>query len=299
MVDYHLPVMLAESVAGLAIKPDGTYVDVTFGGGGHSREILKQLKNGRLFVFDQDEQTKSNLPQDNRLTFIHSNFRFLEQFARFYNFMNADGILADLGVSSHHFDTSARGFSFRFDDMLDMRMNTNAQVSALQVINEYSEEQLADLFFYYGEVRNARLLAAKIVKQRSVQPIKTTGQLKAVASTCTPDKSETKYLSQVFQAIRIEVNNEMLTLKQLLEQTPKVLASGGRVSVITYHSLEDRLVKNFLKTGNFEGIPTKDFYGNVEWCFEPVSKKVIIPQEDEIEKNTRARSAKLRIAQKK
>ena len=299
MVDYHLPVMLAESVAGLAIKPDGTYVDVTFGGGGHSREILRQLKNGRLFVFDQDEQTINNLPNDKRLTFIHSNFRFLEQFARFYNFLGADGILADLGVSSHHFDTSARGFSFRYDDVLDMRMNTNAQVSALQVINEYSEEKLADIFYYYGEVRNARLLAAKIVKQRSVQSIKTTGQLKGVASTCTPDKTETKYLSQVFQAIRIEVNNEMQTLKQLLEQSARVLASGGRLSVITYHSLEDRLVKNFLRTGNFEGVPSKDFYGNVDWCFEPVSKKVIVPDENEIENNPRARSAKLRIALKK
>lgn len=299
MVDYHLPVMLAESVAGLAIKPDGTYVDVTFGGGGHSREILRQLKNGRLFVFDQDEQTINNLPNDKRLTFIHSNFRFLEQFSRFYDFVGADGILADLGVSSHHFDTSARGFSFRYDDVLDMRMNTNAQVSALQVINEYSEEKLADIFYYYGEVRNARLLAAKIVKQRSVQAIKTTGQLKGVASTCTPDKTETKYLSQVFQAIRIEVNNEMQTLKQMLEQSARVLASGGRLSVITYHSLEDRLVKNFLRTGNFEGVPSKDFYGNVDWCFEPVSKKVIVPDENEIENNPRARSAKLRIALKK
>lgn len=293
-----MPVLLEQSVAGLNIKPDGIYVDVTFGGGGHSKEILKYLERGRLFGFDQDDDTLKNNPDHPQFTFIKGNFRFLKQFLRYHKVFGVDGILADLGVSSHHFDDKERGFSFRFDSKLDMRMNRSSDLSALEVLNEYEEDKLADVFFYYGEVRNARLLASQVVKRRKDKPFKTTGDLKEIAQSCTGKKQEMKYLSQVFQALRIEVNDEMDALKKMMEQAGDVLNKGGRLSIITYHSLEDRLVKNFLRSGNFKGDLVKDFYGNVQSPFSLVNKKIIVADKLELEKNSRARSAKLRIAEK-
>ncbi|MFB6319779.1 16S rRNA (cytosine(1402)-N(4))-methyltransferase RsmH [Saccharicrinis sp. FJH54] len=298
MPEYHLPVMLKESVAGLNIKPDGNYVDATFGGGGHSGEILRHIKSGRLFGFDQDKDTLNNIPENSQFTFINGNFRFLRQFMRYYKVENLDGVLADLGVSSHHFDSEDRGFSFRFNSKLDMRMNQSSDLTAYEVINKYDEATLADLFFYYGEIRNARLLASRIVTARSSSDIETTAQLRDIAVGCTSARHEMKYLSQAFQALRIEVNGEMTALKQMLEQAGDLLKPGGRLSVITYHSLEDRLVKNFFKSGNFSGVAEKDFYGNVLSPFTLVNRKVLIPDAEELDRNPRSRSAKLRVAEK-
>jgi 16S rRNA (cytosine1402-N4)-methyltransferase len=297
-MSYHDPVLLFESVDGLKIKPDGIYVDVTFGGGGHSKEILKRLGDqGRLFAFDQDTDALRNEIQDDRFVLINENFRFISRFLRFYGAKKVDGILADLGVSSHQFDSAARGFSTRFDAELDMRMNTGDTVSAYEVVNKYKEEELAQVLFQYGELRNSRALSREIVKAREDSPIKTSFQLKEVLQKFLPKPKEHKILAQIFQAIRIEVNQEMQVLKEFLLQTPDLLNEEGRLSVISYHSLEDRLVKRFIQSGLFKGEAEKDFYGNVSVPFKKVGK-LIIPSAEEIKKNNRARSAKLRIAEK-
>jgi len=297
-MSYHDPVLLFESIDGLNIKPEGIYVDVTFGGGGHSTEILKRLgPGGKLFAFDQDLDALENEIQDDRFVLINENFRFIRQFLRLYAVKKVDGILADLGVSSHQFDSADRGFSTRFDAELDMRMNVGDAVSAYEVVNEYNEETLAQILFQYGELRNSRSLAKEIVKARSTEPIKTSFQLKEVLRRFLPKAKEHKILAQIFQAIRIEVNQEMEVLKEFLLQTPDLLDEKGRLSVISYHSLEDRLVKRFIQSGLFEGEAEKDFYGNVNVPFKKVGK-LIIPSQEEIKKNNRARSAKLRIAEK-
>lgn len=295
---FHIPVMPRESIQGLNLFPGALVVDATFGGGGHSRLILDQLGDGRLFAFDQDEEAAGNVIHDDRLFFIRHNFRYLKNFLRYYDVQKVNAVFADLGVSSHDFDVAHRGFSYRFDDRLDMRMNRRATVDAAQVLNQYNEEQLLFIFKWYGEIKNARRLVSEIIYFRNYQPLQTTGQLKEIAAKCAPRSSENKYLAQVFQALRIEVNDEMEALKEFLEGTLEVLKPGGRLAVITYHSLEDRLCKNFMKTGNFEGKLEKDFYGNVKSPFRLINRKVIVPQPDEIEKNVRARSAKLRIAEK-
>jgi 16S rRNA (cytosine1402-N4)-methyltransferase len=295
---YHQPVMLHESVAGLNIKPDGCYVDVTFGGGGHSNEILKHLTTGKLVAFDQDADSINNIPQDDRLVFVQHNFRYMKNFLRYHKISEVDGILADLGVSSHQFDEVSRGFTFRADSELDMRMNQKSKNSAKNVLNEYSVERLADIFFYYGEIQNARRLASIIEKNRQEKPFVLVSQLVEAVKPCIPVHSENKYLAQVFQAIRIEVNGELESLKELLNQSAQYIRIGGRLSVITYHSLEDRLVKNFVKTGNFEGKDEKDFFGNKKTPFKAINKNVIVPSEDEVKANNRARSAKLRIAER-
>ncbi len=297
-MSYHDPVLLFESVDGLKIKPDGIYVDVTFGGGGHSKEILKRLGDqGRLFAFDQDTDALENEIQDERFVLINENFRFIGRFLRFYGVKKVDGILADLGVSSHQFDSAARGFSTRFDAELDMRMNISDAVSAYEVVNKYKEEELAQVLFQYGELRNSRALSREIVKAREDSPIKTSFQLKEVLQKFLPKPKEHKILAQIFQAIRIEVNQEMEVLKEFLLQTPDLLNEEGRLSVISYHSLEDRLVKRFIQSGLFKGEAEKDFYGNVSVPYKKVGK-LIIPSAEEIKKNNRARSAKLRIAEK-
>ncbi len=297
-MSYHDPVLLFESVDGLKIKPDGIYVDVTFGGGGHSKEILKRLGDqGRLFAFDQDADALRNEIQDERFVLINENFKFISRFLRFYGVKKVDGILADLGVSSHQFDSAARGFSTRFDAELDMRMNVSDAVSAYEVVNEYQEEALAQVLFQYGELRNSRALSREIVKVRRDNPIKTSFQLKEVLQRFLPKPKEHKILAQIFQAIRIEVNQEMQVLKEFLLQTPDLLNDEGRLSVISYHSLEDRLVKRFIQSGLFEGEAEKDFYGNVSVPFKKVGK-LILPTAEEVKKNNRARSAKLRIAEK-
>ena len=299
MTEYHTPVLLAESIDGLDIQPDGVYADVTFGGGGHSREILRRLgKNGRLYAFDQDAEAYENRIDDERFTFVRGNFRHLKNFLRYYGETQIDGVLADLGVSSHHFDDSARGFSFRFDGDLDMRMNRLADKSAADILNEYSEERLANLFFFYGELKNARKIAQSIVSRREKEPIKTVADFLSVMEPFAFRDKEKKILAQAFQALRIEVNDEMDALRQMLRQSLEVLREGGRISVISYHSLEDRLVKNFFRTGNFEGEMVKDFFGNLITPFEVVSRKVIIPSDKEQAENPRSRSAKLRVAQK-
>ncbi|MDR2816291.1 MAG: 16S rRNA (cytosine(1402)-N(4))-methyltransferase RsmH [Proteiniphilum sp.] len=298
-VAYHTPALLDESVEGLNICPHGVYVDVTFGGGGHSREILNRLgEEGRLVAFDQDEDAAGNIPADPRFTFVHGNFRFLKNFLRYYGVETVDGILADLGVSSHHFDISERGFSFRLPGELDMRMNRNAQKRAADILNEYEESKLSDIFFRYGELKNARQVASAILRYRQVKQIGETGDLLAILEPFTRREKETKMLAQAFQALRIEVNGEMDSLKDMLLQALPLLKPGGRFCVISYHSLEDRLVKNFFRTGNFEGEPVKDFYGNVETPFTMINRKVIIPSEEERQRNPRSRSAKLRIAEK-
>lgn len=295
---YHDPVLLFESVDGLKIKPNGVYVDVTFGGGGHSTEILNRLGDeGKLFAFDQDEDAVKNQLKDERFVLINENFRFIGRFLRFYGVKKVDGILADLGVSSHQFDSAERGFSTRFDAELDMRMNVNDTLSAYEVINEYGEKELSNVLFQYGELRNSRALAREIVQARADKAIKTSFELKQVLQRYLPKAKEHKILAQIFQAVRIEVNQEMEVLKEFLVQTPELLVSGGRLSVISYHSLEDRLVKRFIQTGLFEGEPEKDFYGNVNVPFKKVGK-LIVPSKEEIKKNNRARSAKLRIAEK-
>lgn len=297
---YHIPVLLQETVDGLNINPDGIYVDVTFGGGGHSREILSRLSpKGHLYSFDQDEDAEQNIIQDNRFTFVRSNFRYIKNWMRYYGIEQVDGILADLGVSSHHFDAQERGFSFRFDAPLDMRMNQKAQRTAADILNKYSEAQLADLFYLYGELKNARKIAAAVVKNRNNQRIETTGDLMNIIKVFFERDREKKELAKVFQALRIEVNQEMQALKEMLTASAVLLKAGGRLSVLTYHSLEDRMVKNLIKTGNVEGHVEKDFFGNTNAPLKMVNNKVIIASEEEQTRNPRSRSAKLRIAEKK
>ena len=295
---YHVPVLLKESIGGLDIKPDGVYVDVTFGGGGHSREILSRLgKKGRLYSFDQDADAERNIIGDERFTFVRSNFRYLRNWMRYYGEEQIDGLLADLGVSSHHFDDETRGFSFRFDAPLDMRMNKRAGVTAADVVNDYDEQQLADIFYLYGELKNGRKIASAIVKARSERRIETTGDLLSVTEQLFPREREKKEQAKLFQALRIEVNHEMDALKDMLDGAQAVLKEGGTLSVITYHSLEDRIVKNFMKAGNAEGRVQQDFFGRVDAPFR-MAGKVITPTDEEQERNPRSRSAKLRIAEK-
>ncbi|RYC51064.1 16S rRNA (cytosine(1402)-N(4))-methyltransferase RsmH [Flagellimonas olearia] len=295
---YHNPVLLHESVDGLNIKHDGVYVDVTFGGGGHSREILKRLGDeGRLFAFDQDEDALQNAIDDGRFQLINQNFRYLKQFLKFYGIRKVDGILADFGVSSHQFDEAERGFSIRFNADLDMRMNRNNELSAYEVVNTYSQEDLASVLYQYGELRNARAMAKTIEASRSDAPIRTTDELKAVLAGFLPKMKENKILAQIYQAIRIEVNQEIEVLKEFLLQVPDMLEKGGRLSMISYHSLEDRLVKRFIRAGRFEGEPEKDFYGNIDVPLKKVGG-LIVPSAEEIARNNRARSAKLRIAER-
>ena len=297
-MEYHNPVLLHPTVDGLNIKPDGIYVDVTFGGGGHSKEILKRLgPNGKLFAFDQDEDALANALPDERFTLINENFRFIKRFLRFHGVKSVDGILADLGVSSHQFDVPERGFSTRFDAELDMRMSQKNDLNAYRVVNEYEEQDLRRVFFDYGELKNAPVLARTIVEARQHQPIKTTDELKEVLAKYLPERVKNKILAQIYQAIRIEVNQEMDVLKEFIEQSLEILNPGGRFSVISYHSLEDRLVKRFIKNGMFEGEPERDFYGNFSVPFKTIGK-LIVPDDAEIKINNRARSAKLRIAEK-
>ncbi|KQB40496.1 16S rRNA (cytosine(1402)-N(4))-methyltransferase [[Flexibacter] sp. ATCC 35103] len=297
-MEYHNPVLLHPTVDGLNIKPDGIYVDVTFGGGGHSKEILKRLgPNGKLFAFDQDEDALANALPDERFTLINENFRFIKRFLRFHGVKSVDGILADLGVSSHQFDVPERGFSTRFDAELDMRMSQKNDLNAYRVVNEYEEQDLRRVFFDYGELKNAPLLARTIVEAREHQPIKTTDDLKDVLAKYLPERVKNKILAQIYQAIRIEVNQEMDVLKEFIEQSLEILNPGGRFSVISYHSLEDRLVKRFIKNGMFEGEPERDFYGNFSVPYKTIGK-LIVPDDAEIKINNRARSAKLRIAEK-
>lgn len=298
-MQYHSPVLLKESVDALAIKEEGVYVDVTFGGGGHSREILNRLgEKGKLFAFDQDIDAQQNKIEDDRFVLIAENFRYIHRFLKFYGIQKVDGILADLGVSSHQFDEAERGFSIRFDGDLDMRMNQTASFSAQEVINTYSEERLADILFLYGELRNSRALAKTIVTERSNQKIKTSFQLKEVLKKYLPKAKEHKILAQIFQAIRIEVNEELEVLKEFLMQIPSLLTVDGRLSVISYHSLEDRLVKRFIQSGMFSGEPEKDVFGNTNVPLQKIGK-LVVPSALEIKENSRARSAKLRIAELK
>ncbi|UUF16342.1 MULTISPECIES: 16S rRNA (cytosine(1402)-N(4))-methyltransferase RsmH [Flavobacterium] len=297
-MEYHNPVLLHPTVDGLNIKPDGIYVDVTFGGGGHSKEILRRLgPNGKLFAFDQDEDALANALPDERFTLINENFRFIKRFLRFHGVKSVDGILADLGVSSHQFDVPERGFSTRFDAELDMRMSQKNDLNAYRVVNEYEEQDLRRVFFDYGELKNAPVLARTIVEARRDYPIKTTDELKDVLKKFLPEKVRNKILAQIYQAIRIEVNQEMDVLKEFIEQSLEILNPGGRLSVISYHSLEDRLVKRFIKNGMFEGEPERDFFGNFSVPFKTIGK-LIVPDDEEIKINNRARSAKLRIAEK-
>lgn len=295
---YHIPALLLPCMEHLDIKPDGIYVDVTFGGGGHSKEILRRLgPKGRLVSFDQDSDAQRNLVDDPRFTFVCSNFKYLQNFLEYHNIDKVDGILADLGVSSHHFDEQSRGFSFRFDAELDMRMNTKARQKASDLLNSYDEAKLADVFFFYGELKNARKLAATIVKKRESEPINTTGDLLRLIEPLFGQDRQKKEITKVFQALRIEVNHEMDALKRMLEQTANVLKPGGRLVVLTYHSLEDRMVKNFMKSGNCEGKIEQDFFGNRNTPFKLVNNKVIVPDDQEIADNPRSRSAKLRAAE--
>ena len=297
---YHVPALLNESIDGLKVLPSGIYVDVTFGGGGHSREILNRLgDNGRLLGFDQDEDAVANIIPDNRFTFVRSNFRYLKNFLRFHGISQVDGVIADLGVSSHHFDDSVRGFSFRFSGDLDMRMNRGASLNAADILNDYQEDKLADVFYKWGELKNARRIASSVVEYRAKKKIEKTDDLLEIVSPFTRRDKERKILAQTFQALRIEVNGEMDALTEMLMQSLDVLKPGGRFSVISYHSLEDRLVKNFFRTGNFEGNLEKDFFGNPLTPFETINRKVIVPTDEEQKNNPRSRSAKLRIAEKK
>lgn len=296
---YHIPALLNETIDGLNIKPDGIYVDVTFGGGGHSRKILSHLgPKGKLLAFDQDEDAIQNIIDDSRFIFVRSNFSYLKNFLRYHHIDKVDGILADLGVSSHHFDEAERGFSFRFDGALDMRMNSQSPLTAAVLLNTYSEEQLADVFYLYGELHNSRRIAKTIVNARAKQPFNRIFPFIEVLKPFFGREKEKKDMARVFQALRIEVNKEMDVLKSLLEQSIDVLNPNGRLVVLTYHSLEDRLVKNFIRSGNFEGKLEKDFYGNVIAPLKAINNKVIIAGNDEIERNPRARSAKLRVAKK-
>jgi 16S rRNA (cytosine1402-N4)-methyltransferase len=296
---YHLPVMLNECIEGLHIKKDGTYVDVTFGGGGHSKEILKHLgENGRLYAFDQDSDAAGNLPDDDRLVFINHNFRYIKQFLDYLKAVPVDGILADLGISSHQINEAEKGFAHRLGGDLDMRMDRNATLKASDVVNTYSEKELLRVFNTYGEIRNAYKLVHLILDKRKTNPVHSIESFKETIANCIPAKEESKYLSQVFQALRIEVNQEMKALELMLENIPAVLAPGGRLVIMSYHSLEDRMVKNFMNTGNIEGEPVKDNFGKRKDVFRVLSKKPIVPTDEEIAVNKRARSAKLRIAEK-
>lgn len=296
---YHVPVLLKESLEGLAINPAGTYVDTTFGGGGHSRAILAALgSRGRLLAFDQDPQAQQNAIDDERFTLIPQNFRHIKRFLRFYRVKQVDGVLADFGVSSYQFDTAERGFSTRLEGALDMRMNPEAPLSAYEVVNTYEEEALSTLFFRYGELSQSRQIARTIVQQRSTRPIATTGELKQVVQRFLPKGKENKVLAQLYQAIRIEVNGELAALEELLLQLPEIVRPGGRIALISYHSLEDRLVKRFIRDGQFSGEPQKDFYGNLLTPFQKVGKAIVATQE-EIAQNNRARSAVLRVAERK
>lgn len=297
---YHVPVLLKESVDGLDIKPGGIYVDVTFGGGGHSREILSRLdKNAHLYSFDQDADAERNVEPQANFTFVRSNFRYLKNWMRYYGIEGIDGLLADLGVSSHHFDDETRGFSFRFDAPLDMRMNKRGGDMAADLLNRRDEEELADMFYLYGELKNSRRLASAIVKSRTQKPILTTQNLLDVVEPLFPKERGKKEMAKLFQALRIVVNHEMTALREMLLGAAELLNPGGRLSVITYHSLEDRIVKNVMKTGNAEGKMEKDFFGRIETPFRLVNNKVVVPTAEEQEKNPRSRSAKLRIAEKK
>jgi len=297
--EYHVPVLLNESVSGLEIKANGDYVDVTFGGGGHSREIFSRLKSGRLFAFDQDEDAVANIIHDKRFFFIRHNFKYIRNFLKYYDVEQVDGILADLGVSSHDFDVAERGFSFRFDGDLDMRMNRDSSQTAADIVNSYTEDQLRDIFREFGEIDNAGRLAKQLVAARNAKPVRTIEDFRTAISPCVPKMQESKYLAKVFQALRIETNHEMDVLHEFLEQSIELLKPGGRLVVITYHSLEDRMVKNFIKSGDFSGKQEKDFFGNVDSPLTAINRKVIVPTDEEIERNPRARSAKLRIAEKK
>ena len=296
---YHIPVLLKESVDGLDIQPDGIYVDVTFGGGGHSQEILRRLGgNGHLYGFDQDADAELNIVNDDRFTFVRSNFRYLKNWMRYYEVEQLDGLLADLGVSSHHFDDESRGFSFRFDAPLDMRMNKRAGMTAADIVNTYAEEQLADVFYLYGELKNARKLASSLVRARQESPIITTGQLLELTEKLFAREREKKEETKLFQALRIEVNHEMDALREMLKGACQLLKPGGRLSVITYHSLEDRIVKNVMRAGNAEGKVEQDFFGKTKSPLHLINNRVIVPSAEELERNPRSRSAKLRIAEK-
>ena len=299
MDEYHIPVLLEESIEGLNIQPRGTYVDVTYGGGGHSAKILEKLSDGKLIAFDQDIDAKDNLADDDRLIFIRHNFKYIRHFLRYYQIDEVDGILADLGVSSHDFDVPDRGFSFRFEGNLDMRMNQSATLNAAKVVNEYDEAQLWTIFQEYGEIKNWRRLVSLITVARSNNPISTISQFLEVIAPCVPAKIEKKYLAMVFQALRIEVNNEIGVLSDFLESTTDLLKPGGRLVVLSYHSLEDRIVKNFMRSGRIDGVQENDFFGNRTSPFELINRKIIIPGEKEIALNPRARSGKLRIAEKR
>lgn len=297
---YHIPVLMKDSVDGLNIGSAGIYVDVTFGGGGHSREILSRLDaDGHLYSFDQDADAEKNIINDNRLTFVRSNFRYLKNWMRYYGVDHIDGLLADLGVSSHHFDDESRGFSFRFDAPLDMRMNKRDGTTAADVVNTYDEERLADIFYLYGELKNSRKIAAALVKARAAHKIETTQDFIGAVESLFRREREKKDMAKLFQALRIEVNNEMTALKEMLRSATELLRPGGRLSVITYHSLEDRIVKNVMKTGNAEGKMKQDFFGRIETPFTLINNKVITPDDEELANNPRSRSAKLRIAEKK
>lgn len=296
---YHVPVLLDESIDGLAIQPGGIYADMTFGGGGHSKEILRHLgKKGHLYGFDQDADVEKNIVEDGRFTFVRSNFRYVKQWMRYYGVEQIDGVLADLGVSSHHFDDETRGFSFRFDAPLDMRMNRRAGLTAADVVNNYDEQQLADVLYFYGELKNARRTASQIVKARSQHRIETTGDLLRLLGADPESTQWKKEMARLFQALRMEVNHEMEALKEMLAGVTQMLRPGGRLVVITYHSLEDRLVKNVMKAGNAEGRVQQDFFGRAETPFRLVNNKVIVPTDEEQQRNPRSRSAKLRIAEK-
>lgn len=297
---YHIPVLLNESIEGMNLKANGIYADMTFGGGGHSKEILRRMgEDCHLYSFDQDEDAEKNIVNDKRFTFVRSNFRYLRNFMRYYGVEQLDGILADLGVSSHHFDDSERGFSFRFDGKLDMRMNKRAGMTAADIVNTYDEEKLADVFYIYGELKNSRKLAATIAKARQQKQITTIGEFLDIIKPLFGREREKKELAKVFQALRIEVNHEMEALKEMLYEATNLLKPGGRLVVITYHSLEDRMVKNLIKAGNIEGKVEQDFYGNVQSPFRAVNNKVIVPTDEEVNQNPRSRSAKLRIAEKR
>ncbi len=297
-MEYHNPVLLKETVDGLSIKPTGIYVDLTFGGGGHSKEILKYLTTGKLLAFDQDTDAVKNIIPSDNFIFVHSNFKYLKNYLKYYGYTKVDGILADLGISSHHINMPERGFSFRFNAPLDMRMNQNAKLSAYNVVNEYDEEILYKIFREYGEIKSVGRLVKSIVENRISKPINTTFELVDIISNLAPKHKEHKFFAQVFQAIRIEVNAEIKVLEEMLEQCGEVLKSGGRLSILSYHSLEDKLVKKYIKTGNVKGEIIKDNFGNFEKFFKPINKKIIVPTEEEIKINNRARSAKLRIAEK-
>ncbi len=297
---YHIPVLLNESIEGMNLQPKGVYADMTFGGGGHSKEILRRMDgDSRLFSFDQDEDAERNIVNDKRFTFVRSNFRYLHNFLRYYGVEQTDAILADLGVSSHHFDDSERGFSFRFDGKLDMRMNKRAGITAADIINTYEEDKLADIFYLYGELKNSRKLAAVLAKARAQKKIETIGDFLEIIKPLFGREREKKELAKVFQALRIEVNQEMEALKEMLYAATESLKPRGRLVIITYHSLEDRMVKNLIKTGNVEGKIEQDFYGNIQTPLRAVNNKVIVPSDEEMNINPRSRSAKLRIAEKK